>query len=349
MEYENSLRFLADIHYKEKTLEYLEKPMENFMDDLRKNRPLITVIGGDYFDKRLGAEEEAYKIAISKIAEMSKYTKHLIFIKGTYSHDYDTLEIINTLQRLKPNIHYYPTLKNIQIEGYDILIVPEEYPVSPENYYKEAFSKKYDLVLGHGDIQGAMLHSGINNTMLKGFRFNLKELSGMAKFVLFGHIHKHQYLKDNVVYPGSLARYKQGEEEDKGYLSLDLDNFIMEFKKVEATIFKSITIKSDEEYDKYKKLFEEEGVELNIKLSKDMRHLKKDIESLNPEINISNLKSVEDETKNILLYEDIDKLDIVSQYKLILSKDNVPKSKRVFFTDIEMENKIAYLNDVIST
>jgi len=348
MVYENSLRFIADIHYKEKTLEYLKTPMDEFIADLKKNKPLITVIGGDYFDKRLGAEEEAYKTAIDNIVKMSEHTKHLIFIKGTYSHDYDTLEIINTLQKLKSNIYYYPTLKEVELEGLKILIVPEEYPVSPENYYKEAFSKKYDLVLGHGDIQGAMLHSGINNTMLKGFRFNLKELSEMAKFVLFGHIHKHQYLKDNVVYPGSLARYKQGEEEDKGYLSLDLDNFILEFKKVNAVIFKSIIIKTDEEYDKYKELLLDENVEVSIKLSKEMSHIKKDIEHLNPAVNISNLKSLEDDTKNVLLYEDIDKLDIVSQYKLILSKDNVPKSKRLFFTDEEMELKIAYLNNAIS-
>jgi len=341
MKYSNTLRFVSDIHYSEKHLEYLREPMNDFLEDVRINKPLIIVVGGDYFDKRLGAEEKSYKIAIDNIIEMSKNTKYLIFVKGTYSHDYDTLNILNSLNKIQKNIYYFPTLTEIEIEGKKILIIPEEYPSDPSNYYHEAFQKKYDLVFGHGDIQGAILHSGISNTMLKGFRFELAKLSSLADYVMFGHIHKHQFLKNNVVYPGSLARYKHAEEEDKGYLSLDLDTNILSFIKVNATIFKSIKITTEEEFEKYKDIIEDKNIETNIKLSNDMEYIKTEMNELDIDynLNFSKLKEIE-EGNNVLLYEDIEKLGISEQYSLILEKDNIPKKKREFFNEEIIISKI---------
>jgi len=350
MEYKNIIKFTADIHYKENTLKHLKKPMQEFIEDLKNTLPIITVIGGDYFDKRLGAEEEAYKEAIARIIEMAKYTKHLIFIKGTYSHDYDTLEILDSLKKIQKNIYYFDTLAEVVIENYKILIIPEEYPTDPTEYYKKSFSKKYDFVFGHGDIQGAKLHSGINNSMLKGFRFNLQELSNMGKWCLFGHIHKHQFLKENVVYPGSLARYKHGEEEAKGYLSLDIDNNILSFIEVEASAFETIIIKTEADLEKYKEYLESSiDKNFNIKLDKEMKHLKKDFKLMQFDSNIDFANIKEEDNNNELLYKDIESLNISEQFDLILETDilakKIPKKNQSFINQEIMSKTI---NNIIS-
>lgn len=336
MEFQRTVKFAADIHYKDSNLTHIDQPMKEFIEDLKETKPLITVIGGDYFDKRVGAEEEAYKIAIDNILEMAKFTKYLIFVKGTLSHDYDTLKILRSLNKIQKNILYFHSMEEVQLDEFKILIIPEEYPADPEEYYKNAFSKKYDFVFGHGDIQGAKLHSGINNTMLKGFRFNLTELSELADFIFFGHIHKHQFLKHNVVYPGSLARFKHGEEEAKGYLSLDIDNKIVEFREVTASIFKTITIDNEDEWAKIKERLENNGDDENLsfKLSKDLKHLKSDIDEISNSKNIFKDITV-DGDDNELMYDDIDSLTINEQFEMILNSDyenkKIPKKNQAFF------------------
>jgi len=344
--YTNTLKFIADIHYCEKNLPYLKKPMENLLSDMKKEKPIITVIGGDYFHKRLAAEEEAYKTAIDNIVEMSKHTKHLIFLRGTWSHDYDTLEILNTLKKLQPNILYFDTKTEYQLEGYNILLIPEEYPTNPEEYYSDIYDKNYDFIFGHGDIQGAMLHSGINNAMLKNFKFNIEKLSKAAEFVFFGHIHKHQFLRHNVTYPGSLGRWKQNEEEDKGYLALDLNTKILNFRKVEAYKFKTIEIKTEADLEKYKEIIENPEIKIAVRLSKEMEEIKESLR-LHKNITVNSLKEEKEDITNEVMFEDIEKLDISRQYEVILNADKqISKKKRELFLNPETFDK--YVTEIIS-
>lgn len=345
MKYSNYLFFVADIHYHKNYLEYIKEPMNDLITQLKEKKPLITVIGGDYFHKRLSAEEETYNIAISNIIEMSKYTKHLIFIRGTYSHDYNTLDILNNLKKIQNNIYYFDKAEHIILENKRILLLPEEYPIDPISYYKPFFeNKKYDFIFGHGDIKGAILHSGIENSLLKGFKFDLELLSNISKWTFFGHIHKQQFLKYNVGYPGSLARTRHGENEDKGFFILNMDNNEVFFKIVNTFEFRTIIINNEEDLEKYKKYLNDTNINVNIKLDRNVSFLKEEIKNLsvNNDIIFSNIK--EEENNNELKFLDIEKLSILEQYSLILEKDfeekKIPKKYNNFLNEESIKNKV---------
>jgi DNA repair exonuclease SbcCD nuclease subunit len=340
------IAIFADVHLCEEYYSTIKEPLEFFVNYLRENKIDTAVLAGDYFDKRLPADSFAYKYGISKLGEISSIVDNLIILRGTYSHDYDSLDIIETISDFwisQTNIIYTKTMSEIEIDGKNILLLPEEYPEFPEEYYKENLEKQYDYIFGHGDINGAMLHSGIDNRRLKGFRFSPTILSNISKQTVFGHIHKQQFLKDNVSYPGSLARNKYGEEEDKGFLVIDCEEDKIEFVVTPSTTFKTLVIDSD--------MTEEELVEIkskytNLKLKIDKKDIdtstsiKELLKKIDLDINIDLVGKYDDSE---VLFKDIENKNILEQFQIIYDSDvnnkKIPLKKQTFF-NYETINKV---------
>lgn len=330
--FKNEIKIIADVHLCKSYFEYIEPTMNNFIEEVIKDKPLFTVISGDYFDRRISADDEIYKKAIDYILEISQHTKHLIVVQGTFSHDYDSLGILNSIKKLKNNITFTKDITELSLEGYKILTIPEAYPFDPDLYYKEYLSKNYDFIFGHGDIEGAILHAGIDNRRLLGFKFSPSSLSAISRYTVFGHIHKHQFLKHNVCYPGSLGRWQFNQEEDKGYIRIDLDKDIMEFVTLEAHPFKTIIIKSEEDIkllkEDIKNNLNSSSNNFRIKISEDLKDFKMDIlndptlKELNHSFKFEYLKEEEVETlTDDLLYGEISKLSVEDQYLKMLEID----------------------------
>jgi len=320
----NKIAVFADVHICEEYYETIKKPLEYFIEYVRENKIDTVCLAGDYFEKRLNADSFSYKWGISKLGELSTLVNNLIILRGTFSHDHDSLDIISTISQFWPsktNIVYAKTKEVIELEGKKILLLPEEYPEDPEEYYKEVLNDNYDYIFGHGDIQGAVLHSGIDNRRLKGFRFSPTRFSSISKQTVFGHIHKHQFLADNVSYPGSLARNKYGEEEDKGFLVIDCESNNIEFVVTPTTIFKTIVLEeglTESELEEIKSKYENLKIKVNknnIDLSTELKETLK-----NMDIKVS-LDFVGETISSEILFEDIENKDIVSQYLTILEKD----------------------------
>jgi DNA repair exonuclease SbcCD nuclease subunit len=352
--YSNTIISSADIHLSSDHYKYIKKPFEFFIETVITEKPLITVLAGDYFHGRVNADEDIYHYAIQNLIKLSQYTKYLIVIDGTYSHDYNTLDILETYKEFIPNLFFIKTKETLNLDGLKILCLPEEYPENPIEYYKSSFSKSYDYVFGHGDIEGALLHSGADNTMLKGFKFNKKNLSELGKYVCFGHYHKHQFLTDNLLYIGSLARFKFGEEEDKGFIKIN--NIFDDCPNIQFITTPSIsmnTLKLDDDLD-IEAMLSKYSIddEIKIKIPK-VEGIKKELlekmELFQGKFKVDYIPDKSEDIEDTLEYKDIEKLDVFKQYDLMSNNEienkKIPKKNLKFFNNEVLQERLKELID----
>lgn len=358
--FSNKIMASADIHLSKSYYPYIKDPLQFFVDKVKEERPLITALTGDIFDDRINADEDIYHYAIQTIIKISQYTKYLIIVDGTFSHDYNTLDILYSFKGLIPNIYFVKHKEVLNLDNLKILILPEEYPQNPEEYYKEVLSGTYHYILGHGDIEGGVYHSGVNNSMLKGFRFKISTLSEIAKYTIFGHLHKHQLLgkKQNVLYTGSLARFKFGEEEEKGFVIIDdiySDTPKLEFIPTPSTKLNTIELTEDLELSDISELENIDKIKFKIPkiegLNKELIDKLKELNLYDDNVIIERIKSKDDEEYEDLEYKDIENLELTEKYKFMYNKDveykKISLKDQKFFTEDLLISTLESITDTV--
>jgi DNA repair exonuclease SbcCD nuclease subunit len=237
--------FLADIHIGAMSYEntydgisYLREKLQ----ELTKEKPLdFIIIGGDFFDKQLYANDPFIGLAQKLMLFFLVSAKKVRVVYGTSSHESDQYGIFDTLaadipQLLGKELPYdFKVIDTISEEelypGMHVLYMPEEYVFDKEEYYKEFFLEKdkYDYVFGHGMINEAFPYIKPSTTKdhirRKAPSFTADELADICKGeVIFGHYHiRKEWLDGKVSYVGSTFRWIHGEEEDKGFYLLNFD------------------------------------------------------------------------------------------------------------------------------
>ena len=83
----------------------------------------------------------------------------------------------------------------------------------------------------------ALFHGVVDKAINKfGFHFRNekidKDVFNDYDLVLLGDIHKHQYLAQNIAYPGSLIQQNHGEDLEHGYILWDMSDLSSEFIKI---------------------------------------------------------------------------------------------------------------------
>lgn len=233
--------FMADIHigsmpYKDTfdAISYIKDMLKAYT----KDGPLdFIIIGGDYFDKQLYANDPFIKLAQKLMIYIIISARVIRIVNGTSSHDCNQYGLFDTLEEDIPLLSKIPydfkVITTVSEEellpGLHVLYVPEEYVFDKEEYYKDYLSedKHYDYIFGHGVIKEAFPYIKHSKTVEKNRRrapeFEAGELFDRVRgHVIFGHYHIHsEYYDDKVSYSGSLFRWKQGEEEDKGFYYLE--------------------------------------------------------------------------------------------------------------------------------
>lgn len=217
----------ADLHIRtlERHQEY-KQVFNNLFNELKVKQYLsdsVLVICGDIFHNRDKLVSETIILFNELIEKMCSIIDVIIILGNhdTYSHN-DRLDIITGIVSLK-NIPNFYFLKESGIYKYHNLSF----------YVSSLFDNKFircpkikanpddiNISLYHGPVYGCKLDNGSNFTgdTIKLSDFNYFDL------VLLGDIHKRQFLKENIAYPGSLIQQNHKEEDLHGILEWELNS-----------------------------------------------------------------------------------------------------------------------------
>lgn len=296
----------SDHHIGRQSVEQINKEYygeEGYLEHVRSYAKLCieenmvfggVAITGDLYDHQLSLNSVHARWTINFIHELAKlviteYGGKLILIRGTRSHDLDQLNVFEPLLELYPEkFHLVNKVSTIDISGYSVLCIPEEYMQNQEEYYKEYFSKTYDIILGHGFFKfNCFDKNEVERSMPDMPIFDQEEFCKMAKVTVFGHDHNYKCYRNQIYYNGSYSRLQHGEESDKGGLVIQMcnDDYSVErFINSLAPTYLSIVL--DTLFDKVEDITFEESVKRIKKIKTKVQFLKvkitKDVVNYNP-------------------------------------------------------------------
>lgn len=249
---------ISDIHFgampSKKLYEELEKGFLKYLKSLKILDGVF--ITGDLFDNKLSLNSDHVKYAfifLKKLLEICvKKECKLRIIKGTNFHDNNQLDILKFFANYNVDFKVFETVESEELfPNFNVLYIPEEYITNKDEYYKEYFNKKYDMIFGHGMLNEVAFVAKTQEsevTMQKAPIFKSEELINITKGpVFFGHIHKPQCIKDKIYYVGSYSRWCYGEEEPKGFIMCaytpETNKYEIEFvENKEAPLYNTMVI-----------------------------------------------------------------------------------------------------------
>lgn len=200
----------------------------------------LLIFGGDTFHTLLDFNHPAAKFVISFLNDLFSisHTNNLPirFLRGTYTHDRNQVALINDIANQQSNkghdVKCYSTLsldfeKSLNLR---ILYIPDDLGYASSNdcitdTYKLLNDYKWenvDMVVGHGYFKH-VLPPGMPH--MPACTFDMSQFTNICtKCVLFGHVHTPSISNVNslpVIYGGSFERMNHGEEESKGFITID--------------------------------------------------------------------------------------------------------------------------------
>lgn len=240
--------FLADVHIGVKlpTIDFL-KSLDKFLGLIKAHKEECHAIfvAGDLFDHKLSTAEAkiASLFMVNLVCNFCGRNKRLhvpvYFIHGTYSHDQDQYEIFMPILEKLNNVDVFyinSVCEMTLFNGKHVLFIPQEYG---EISYKNAFSKHYDLIVGHGPI------ASNTKSPCKSAKYEIlhsAELLGeISDLCVFGHYHEYTDFGNHVYYVGTWLRWRYGEDSKKVFflcndayeVETTENPFAMEFQTIE--------------------------------------------------------------------------------------------------------------------
>jgi AAA domain len=227
----------ADIHIRvlDRHQEY-QHVFENLYKKLQEDENLneaVLLICGDIFHSRERLVSETI-ILFNKFIEKLTSLIDTVLILG--NHDIylsnDRLDILSGILSLKEISNFY-FLKESGIYKYNNInfyvssLYDKKFLRCPKLDNEE--KKEINVSLYHGGIFGCKLD---NNYEYIGDSVKLQDFK-YFDYVLLGDIHKRQFLKENIAYPGSLIQQSHKEDEIHGILKWDLTNKKCDFIQIE--------------------------------------------------------------------------------------------------------------------
>jgi DNA repair exonuclease SbcCD nuclease subunit len=250
---------LQDVHFGHKESERMYRELQQVKRFLEEKEVHILNINGDYFDRKLSATEPSILYAVTFFNDLvdicTRKNIKMRVLLGTRSHDLNQYSTLFNHYAGKKGLdyRYIDTVQEENINGINVLYIPEEYPENSSEYYKAFKTNNYRIIHGHGTWDFASFESQIEESNKIGVHtapvFMYEEWKNSIKdgFVIFGHIHKRQSYK-NVYYSGSFTRWSYGDRSDKGfvYYEVDTDSNKWKFEYIdnkEAPAYDVISVK----------------------------------------------------------------------------------------------------------
>ena len=152
------------------------------------------IIAGDLFDMKEYSTSSVFRAVIEFInrllARTEKLGTKIVVLKGTRTHDDYQLRTLELIYKGDDRISFVHTVCDDVINGVKFLWIPEEYVVDQDEYYKEFFSKKYDIVVGHGTIDSIWRSKKQKRDDISSAPvFNVDQLCRVGNYCYFGHEH----------------------------------------------------------------------------------------------------------------------------------------------------------------
>lgn len=250
--------FIGDLHLGVKLpqMDYL-KSLNKFFEIIKEHKEeckCIFVVG-DLFDHKLTIEEAKFAslFVVNLVCNNCGRTRQHVpvhFIHGTFSHDNEQYEIFLPMLEKLPNTEIYYT-KTASVgsltDGTSILYLPQEYGSSID--YSQAFSKTYDIIVGHGPVSSETA-TPCNSTQYE-ILHSAEKLGSISKICVFGHYHGYTDFGNNVYYTGPWLRWRYGEDIGRVFFFCN-DNFEVETVPNEfAMEFDTFPIYSPDELREY--------------------------------------------------------------------------------------------------
>lgn len=172
-----------------------------------------------------------------------KYKFKIRAIKGTYTHEREQLNLLNTLNVYGVDckiisdveVEHITNWNNGSKEELTVGYIPDSIPYRNSNHVLEKVKdlckcvglNSLDLIIGHGTFR----HTLPEGIRLPNITYEINQFKNLVSgYIVMGHIHTPSKNK-NVIYVGSFDRTAHGEEEHKGFLSCtkDKDKWIFKF------------------------------------------------------------------------------------------------------------------------
>lgn len=249
------LAFIGDLHLCAGKL-----PREDYIKSLNKFLGIIKnhkekchgiMVVGDLFDHKLSVDELEFasamivNLACNGCGRDHRLHVPVYFIHGTYTHDYDQYNIFLPLLEKIDNVKVYYTDKvcdGVLENGAKVLFLPQEYG---DVDYSEWFSKKYDLIVGHGPV------SSETKAPCKSTNYEIMHsaemLGSISKLCVFGHFHGYTDFGNNVFYTGPWLRWKYGEDIDRVFFICNDDFEVETIPNDIALKYETFTVNSPDE------------------------------------------------------------------------------------------------------
>ena len=233
-----NVKVISDIHMgKGDSKKLWNELQEEFVKTIDESLDLL-VIAGDLFDRVLKMNEPASKYVFGLVDQLINYSKLYDFkirlLKGTKSHDFNQLDHFTKYDTGDDRFMVINSVCVEELDGLDILYIPEEYVEDPDIYYKDFFDcgDIYDLIFFHGtmDFAGYTSHLSSNRNIKQSPTFKSSKIASLSYGpIVGGHIHIRDNYKNKIYYTGSFSRTCFGEPEKKGFISYTYDTNLKTF------------------------------------------------------------------------------------------------------------------------
>lgn len=262
---------LGDIHTAHK-----DTPTSLILENLEKAFPRNTVtaaldvivITGDWFDGLINlpmgvaTQADNHNTSIVGAIEIyvigflrmcAEYDICVWIVEGTPSHDRRQsflFEHLNKLYEIGATIYYATKLEVVHFERFnaDVLFVPDEWRVDPNDTYIEARCAISDA--GLETVHYAVMHGAFEHQLPSFLSSKCHDaklyLDLVSEYIFIGHVHFHSIF-ERIIAAGSFDRLAFGEESPKGHVRVKVRGGItkdtIEFiENTTAKIYKSFDV-----------------------------------------------------------------------------------------------------------
>lgn len=309
----------------------------------------IFCIQGDIFDKKFMANNDAIMYACLFIQEALNICNMknalLLIISGTSTHDADQIKLLYHFINGNNNISIVESVSFVTFKNYRILCIPELYNMSEDVYTTALFnSGVYDMAILHGTVKNSIY--GADTPTLNSNQhpiFDISHFYNCKGPIMCGHVHTPTCLQQHIYYTGCPYRWKFGEEEQKGFMIVMMDDitykYFVHFEEIESDIYNSFNYDNIigtmpvEDIINNIKLLSSNGENIKIKFTIDSPEVRiiKEFFKTNPRIKI--------DAKDINYRQSI--LDIEQEhsknekYNFLLDSNLSPEEKIVQYINME--------------